>query len=159
MQYVVCLGMSSHLRRTSHYMYQNCNKVFVSALFMFCMLEKKFVYKLKLQLYHFIFLVCFKLQTELCSTAVTSTFPPPPIFSPFFPIWHLSLLVHGLKYGLSYRCVVGMDQYSVCQQLIMLLVILCGVLFMWLHWRCVHAPVLNLFQAQHWTNLRVKLWI
>jgi hypothetical protein len=90
MQYVVCLAVSSHLR-TSHCIYQNCNKVFVSALCLCCILEKKFVYKLKLQLYHVIFLVCFELQTELFSIAVTSTFIPPPIFfsllshlTPFF---------------------------------------------------------------------------
>ena len=76
MHYVFCLAVSSHLRRTSDYIYQNFNKVFLSALCMCCVLERKFVYKLKLQLCHFIFLVCFELQTELCSIAVTRTSPP-----------------------------------------------------------------------------------
>jgi len=124
-------------------------------------LEKKFVYKLKLQPYHFIFLVCFELQTEMFHCSNKHISPPPHTHTHHFfsLLSHLTpLFAHAwLKIWLSYRCVAGMDQYSVCQQSITLLLVLCGVLFMWLHWRCVHAPVLNLFQAQHWTNLRVKL--
>lgn len=142
--------------------------VHVCALCMCCKLDKKFVYKLKLLLSHFIVLVCIELQKyEIyklnCVPLQEQTHSPPPLPLPhlfsFLPHLTLFVLMSGLKCGLSHRCVAGVDQYSVCQQLITLLVILCGVLLMWLHWSCAHAPVLDLFPAQHWTNLRVKLWI